>query len=254
MRPVKRDSWLSGGETIASINKLNLAICRRLGASSQKCDSMPLHFFTRILMVTQLYMLQHVHTGLRQSLSCWMLALTLHCITMIFSHPSLRRQEEDSMRKGFFLRCFMVSLSIRLSQRIHHSITKLTQHKVGIIYFWSSSKSSYGNLLSVQLSTNLLYKKCTSHFILSRHSLHALMRILTHFEQSPDVQHSLITQVSHASRTLLHNIISGFSEHGPYSLLTSPVRCQVVNWWNNSVVRNTTTESHWSELMLAEFS
>ena len=54
-------------------------------------------------MVTQLYMLQHVHTELRRSLSCWMLVLTQHGITMIFSAPSLRQQEMDSMRKGFFL-------------------------------------------------------------------------------------------------------------------------------------------------------
>ena len=130
---------------------------------------MLLHFFTRILMVTQLYMLQHVHTGLRQSLSYWMLVLTLHGITMIFSHPSLRQQNMDSMRKFF---------SYRFHDLSQHQILtgNSSQHNLlnGIMYCWSSPQSSYGNLLRVQLSTNLLYTKCTGHFILSCHPLHCI--------------------------------------------------------------------------------
>ena len=63
-------------------------------------------------MVTQHCMLQYLHTEMRQSLSYWMLALTLHGITMIFTAPSLKLQRMDSMRKFLYFLYFYFTGSL----------------------------------------------------------------------------------------------------------------------------------------------
>ena len=78
-------------------------------------------------MVTQLCMLQHVHTEMRQSPSYWMLALTLHGITMIFSAPSLKLQRMDSMRKYVY-----VSLNVY----IYIYIYIMLKRHVNVQNFW----------------------------------------------------------------------------------------------------------------------